>query len=529
MATKSRYAELEGVGEVELADKYTDLDTVLEDRQKIRHLQVQYLEDNAGDDVLSGEKREYYDKLESDIVVLDKLASGFRREAQMLADLDEQRANYDKGTYRGDDGKTKEGLSFGDAIKQVTMQLGPSSKEGEFTLPQFRATRNTDTGKMEVALKDTPIYLGSQRSEVVQAMNEALYNGAGNIQLSPLDRSNTNNPGITGGLPELVIPMVKRMFDIARVANWVSSLTTPHGNTMKIRRREYIAGKNQADNSSRAHGDNPSGNIPNVAEGGTITKIAPTYAKVSLEAHKFGYITDLTYELIADLEGGDIEQELVDDAGTGMGLQLSHFIVNGDGGSNEANGIGTELIKSASNALTYKDKIVSYHTASAAISAAPTNNTPTLTYKDIVDMLHLVSDGYVNDPSCAFFTSWYNVGKLRQVVDSQGRPIFDMDPTGVFPGRVVGKPVVADPAFPNIPDAVWTTGNNIALGTASPNIVFGAWKGYKARYAEGMRVDRSSENRYEQDEISWRFLQRFDGDVVDPNCWSVWSYVKCTS
>ena len=221
--------------------------------------------------------------------------------------------------------------------------------------------------------------------------------------------------------------------------------------------------------------------------------------------------------MIQDLEGGDIEQELLDDAGVGLGLQMSHFLVRGTGRTNNQSwGVATRL-GAVTNAPAYEhdSQIIAQNEVAASASLTSGGINTLITYPKMVDLMHSIPEAYVNDPSCAFMTSWFNVGKLRQVLDNEKRPIFDMDPTGVFPGRILGKPVVADPAFPNIPNALTGTAGS-ARTAIVPNIIFGCWKNYVMRLAGGLRVDRSDEDRFSNDEVSWRFLQRYDGDVLDP-------------
>ena len=514
------------------------LDSVNERRQTNWHKQKEILTGVPTNEKIEGENLTTLENLESEMRRLDKLASGFHRQAEIEEALDKQREAADNGVDRGDGTKVP-GITLGETIKLITASGSEKAKHGEIILPGFRTNVDYKTLKREVEAADIPIYDGRQRTGLMHPAGTAYVQDVDMAELIKRFEHLASNPvssiagaggsnTIEGGIPELVMPIVQQMFNMSRIASVCRMYNTPHGNPLKIRRRLRITGTPAANNTVAAAtaNDGESGVHPGtVRQGAAISLLRPEYRTVTLNAVKFGYMTALTYELTQDLEPTDIENELVDDAGIGMGLELGWRLVNGTGvGSvrydddKEFNGIRTALGTVADTA--------GYRKASganagqlrhdASVAGAP------VTYAELVDMVHSIADSYMYEPSMAMMTSWFNVGLIRRVVDDENRPIFDMNPQGDFPGRVLGIPIMADAGFPDlhrVPSTSITTNVDHA-------IVMGAWNRFACRTAGGLRVDRSEHFEFDEDEIVWRFLMRGDSDLLDPAAFTSFSHTS---
>ncbi|RMH85150.1 MAG: phage major capsid protein [Actinomyces sp.] len=70
------------------------------------------------------------------------------------------------------------------------------------------------------------------------------------------------------------------------------------------------------------------------------------------------------------------------------------------------------------------------------------------------------------------------------------------------PSTLLGRPVVTDT---NVADA----------GLSAESIAFGDFSAYYIRDVRGVRVERSVDFAFQNDLVTWRFLFRTDGDLVD--------------
>lgn len=512
------------------------LEQVTDERQYIRTEQLKLLKESKErkEEFLAGDEFITYANLEEKMQRLDQIAAGFYRDEEARLSLEEARMKADRGIKRPD-GTIEKQLTLGEAIKAITEFGTEKSKFGELVFPTFKSRVDYDRMRRNVELSDSPVYQGNKRSvdqihyaNEVKTLDMDFNEIVQNYVTNPVQTTGTD---ISGGIPEIVLPIVQQMFNMSRIAGICRSYNTPHGNPLKIRRRLRVTATPAGNNSvaAAAAGTDAEFGVhpPSVAQGAAFSELRPEYKTVQLTAHKFGFLTALTYELIMDLEPGDIENELVDDAGIGMGLELGWRLVNGVGGG--ANFAGVRSGPQSANTTqpfglgTVADTAGQSFPSGAAggqIRVDATAGTYELSYSDMVDLTHLIADSYMSDPSMAMLTNWFNCGKIRQITNDDGTPIFDMNPQADYPGRVLGLPLMADAGFPNL----------VAAGTANAKvdhaIVVGAWNRFACRMAGGLRADRSEHFEFDEDEIVWRFALRGDSSVLDPAAFASYSQVS---
>jgi HK97 family phage major capsid protein len=96
-----------------------------------------------------------------------------------------------------------------------------------------------------------------------------------------------------------------------------------------------------------------------------------------------------------------------------------------------------------------KAQEVAWTTKAKALSTGYTTAAPTaVTYTDLLGWEHSLSVAYRSDSVFVISDSLYKA--LRGLVDSNARPIIDLDPTNEFVERIHGKPVVVSDTFDTV-------------------------------------------------------------------------------
>jgi HK97 family phage major capsid protein len=138
--------------------------------------------------------------------------------------------------------------------------------------------------------------------------------------------------------------------------------------------------------------------------------------------------------------------------------------------------------------------------SSSGVTAA---GTTTVTYDELLDLLHSVDPAYRNK---AFGAGWmFNDGtfkKLKQMKDGNGRPLWQ-------PGIAGGTPDTIEdfPYHINQDMAAMTTG-------LKP-ILFGALKKFKVRKVRNLVVRRLDERYAENDQVAYLGFTRMDSNMLD--------------
>lgn len=94
--------------------------------------------------------------------------------------------------------------------------------------------------------------------------------------------------------------------------------------------------------------------------------------------------------------------------------------------------------------------------------------------------------------------TWASVRKLK---DSQQNYLVDrLGQEGDL--RLLGRPVVLEPNMPN-------------MAINAKSILFGDFSAYVIRDVGSIRIERSDDFAFANDLVTFRFIQRTDGDLVD--------------
>lgn len=219
-----------------------------------------------------------------------------------------------------------------------------------------------------------------------------------------------------------------------------------------------------------------------VAEGGTIGESDPQFGQVTLGAFKYAFIVQASRELLED-SAIDLVEFLARQGGRALGEGFGGDVATGSG-SGEPNGVVTAAT-------------VGHTQTTTGVSGVPQ-------YDDLIDTIHSVISPYRRRPGAALVMSDATLAEIRKLEDSQNRPLWVPSLVAGEPSTLLGVPVVVDH---NIADAA----------TSAKSLAYGDLSGYFARFARGIRVERSDDFAFNTDLVSWRFIMRADGDLIDTN------------
>ena len=214
-----------------------------------------------------------------------------------------------------------------------------------------------------------------------------------------------------------------------------------------------------------------------IAEGGAISESDPTTASITLGAFKYAYLVQVSSELLAD-GGVDIEAFLSADAGRALGNGAGADFVNGNG-SSKPHGV--------------VDK------ASAGVTCA---SATAITTDEVIDLYHSVTAPYRQNGAWLMNDATMKV--IRQLKDSNGQYLWQPSLQLGNPDNLIGLPVATDP-------------NVETIATAKKVMAFGDMSKYYIREAGGIQVDRSTDFAFANDLVTFRFIYRADGDLMDSN------------
>ena len=101
------------------------------------------------------------------------------------------------------------------------------------------------------------------------------------------------------------------------------------------------------------------------------------------------------------------------------------------------------------------------------------------------------------------------VADLRTLADGDGRYLWNPSMQAGAASTLLGAPVYTD-------NSLATIGANAKIG------IYGDLKaGYLVRTVGGIRADVSPDFAFLNDLVTWRFIMRADGDIVDNNAFTV--------
>lgn len=228
-----------------------------------------------------------------------------------------------------------------------------------------------------------------------------------------------------------------------------------------------------------------------ISEGAVLTESDAVFAQSSLSAFKSAFSVQISTELEQDTSVNLMEY-LARRGGEAIGNNAGAGYVTGTG-SGQPTGVTTQ----STLGVTGGSGVAGVFTAD-----------------NLIDLYFSVIEPYRMSPSAGWLMNDTALGTVRKLKEStSGRYLFDVDamigrgaglpgPDAPISGFLLGKPVVTDP--------------NVAVPALSAkSVLFGDWRAYFVRFAGPIRVERSTEFAFQNDLVTWRFVMRTDGKLID--------------
>jgi len=208
----------------------------------------------------------------------------------------------------------------------------------------------------------------------------------------------------------------------------------------------------------------------------TIARSAPQFGTVSLGAFKYAVLVQASRELLEDA-AFPIVPFVIEQATEEIGRQA-----------------GTDFITGAGTTVPFG---IDTATTNTATSAA----VDTWTADELIDAFHGIVGRYRTSASWIFRDS--TVQDIRKKKDSSGQYLWQPGLTAGVPDMLLGRPVVTDNAV-------------AALGTGNASLIFGDLRrAYAIRTVNGLDIARSDDFAFDTDLVTWRFVARMDGNLID--------------
>lgn len=214
-----------------------------------------------------------------------------------------------------------------------------------------------------------------------------------------------------------------------------------------------------------------------IAEAGSITESDPAFGMVTLDAFKYALAIQVSSELEQDT-GVDLAGYLAMQAGRALGNASGAHFVTGDG-SSKPNGVVTASTLGV--------------TGSASVAGA-------FTADDLIDLYYSVISAYRRQGT--WLLSDAGIKAARKLKDADNQYLWVPGLVAGEPSTLLGRPVVTDP-------------NVAAPALSAKSVVFGDMSAYMIRDVRGVRVERSADYAFGNDLVTWRFILRTDGDLID--------------
>lgn len=213
-------------------------------------------------------------------------------------------------------------------------------------------------------------------------------------------------------------------------------------------------------------------------EGTALAENDAQFGQVTLNAWKYGVLTQVSNELLTD-SGIDILGFVAKDTARAIARITDTDYVTGSGSSKPKGIISTQAVGA---------------TAQTASTGVPS-------YGNLVDLVYSVNP-QARAEGAMWFSLDTNFAKVRKITDTTGRPLWEPTLTAGQPDMLLGYPVVMDP---NV--ATFAT----AAGT---HMAFGNFSSFYIRDVANIRFERSDDYAFANDLVTFRTVLRTDSDWV---------------
>jgi HK97 family phage major capsid protein len=226
-----------------------------------------------------------------------------------------------------------------------------------------------------------------------------------------------------------------------------------------------------------------------ISEGGLIPTSDPSLGSVQLDAHKYGFLVQVSYELAAD-NNFDLLGFLAEQSGLAIGNAFGAHAIAGTGTA-QPGGILTGATLGVTGPTGTATSLGSQTTVGQGADL-------------LIDLQGSLAGPYARSESAAWLMRQSTLQIVKKLRDSTGRYIFSADivPGSGSAGTILGRPVYTDEAMP-------------AAAAGAKSILYGDVSKYWVRQVGQIRFERSDEFAFDRDLVTFRGLARLDGELID--------------
>jgi HK97 family phage major capsid protein len=219
------------------------------------------------------------------------------------------------------------------------------------------------------------------------------------------------------------------------------------------------------------------GSASQYAEAAAISGTDPSTDSVTLSAYKLGEVILTSRELVEDA-AVDIEGLITNLIGQNIGILLGQRLATGTGASQT-----TGIVTAATVGVT----------GGTAVAGA-------FTFDNLIDLFYSVPAPYRANGSWIFADT--ALGALRKLKDTTNQYLWQPSTQLGQPDLLSGRPVFGEP-------------NMAAPGLNALPVLFGDVSKYWVRFVNTLRIERSDQAAFTNDQIAFRGVLRADGVLTD--------------
>lgn len=235
----------------------------------------------------------------------------------------------------------------------------------------------------------------------------------------------------------------------------------------------------------------PTANL--IGENAQITTEDATFGQKTLNSYKYAFIMKASSELLND-SAVNLVEFLARRGGEALGKAVAKASIDGTGSSQP------QGIIAASNGLS------TFASASGSVAGG-------FKYDDVLGLVHSITQPY--RAGASFILNDTQVLALRKLREGSGTGMYLWQPSlqAGQPDTLAGYPVYTDTNMPT------------ATTNGTKSIAFGDWnKAVICRFAGPVRVEASTDFAFDYDLTAWRFIVRFDSEIVDAGAAKVMTF-----
>lgn len=215
------------------------------------------------------------------------------------------------------------------------------------------------------------------------------------------------------------------------------------------------------------------------AAGSVLSESDPTFnAFKTLQSWKYGGIITVARELLEDT-GVDLLGFLSDQIGVGLGASVNAALTNGTGTTQP-----TGIAAAASTGVT----------GGTGVSGA-------FTADNLIDLVYSLDTLARRRPGAGFMMNKTAISAVRKLKDNYGRYIFEPALSADKTDLLLGYSIAENPDL-------------ASAGTGVMSVLFGDLASYYVREVGGIRLDRSDDYAFANDQVTFRYTWRGDGNLI---------------